>query len=94
MARPKNFTKQIEALTKKYEALENKKLSLADEINKLSDEEDEIAEQISQLKLEQLQQLMEDKHIGILPEPVAACFFRSPEIFPISFRTAVILLLW
>ena len=25
MARPKNFTKQIEALTKKYEALENKK---------------------------------------------------------------------
>ena len=37
MARPKNFTKQIEALTKKYEALENKKLSLADEINKLSD---------------------------------------------------------
>lgn len=65
MARPKNFTKQIEALTKKYEALENKKLSLADEINKLSDEEDEIAEQISQLKLKQLQQLMEDKHISM-----------------------------
>ena len=35
------------------------------EINKLSDEEDEIAEQISQLKLEQLQQLMEDKHISM-----------------------------
>lgn len=65
MARQKNYEKQIESLQKKLAIIANKRAAIAEEDAKLKNEQNEVQSQIDALKLEQLQQLMAEKGIGV-----------------------------
>lgn len=65
MARQKNYEKQIESLQKKLATIANKRAAIAEEDAKLKNEQNEVQSQIDALKLEQLQQLMAEKGIGV-----------------------------
>ena len=65
MARPKNYGKQIESLQKKLDALNVKYEETKESLSQIGEERQTILEQISAIKIMQIQQLMDEKGVSV-----------------------------
>lgn len=65
MARPKNYAKQIEMLQKKISGTTDKILKMQEDIQAAQEELSILTEELNALKLQQLQQLMEEKGVSV-----------------------------
>lgn len=65
MARPKNYAKQIEMLQKKISGTTDKIVKMQEDIQAAQEELSILTEELNALKLQQLQQLMEEKGVSV-----------------------------
>ena len=65
MARPKNYDKQIESLQKKLDVLNAKYDEAKASVSSIGEERQRILEEISQIKILQIQQLMDEKGVSV-----------------------------
>lgn len=65
MARPKNYAKQIEMLQKKISGTTDKIVKMQEDIQAAQEELSAMTEELNALKLQQLQQLMEEKGVSV-----------------------------
>ncbi|HIR94236.1 MAG TPA: hypothetical protein IAB98_12535 [Candidatus Egerieimonas intestinavium] len=65
MARPKNYAKQIEMIQKKIDTTTDKIAKMQEDILAAEEELSSLGEELNALKLQQLQQLMDDKGVSV-----------------------------
>lgn len=65
MARPKNYDKQIESLQKKLDVLNAKYDEAKASLSQIGEERQELLKQMSEIKIMQIQQLMEEKGVSV-----------------------------
>ncbi len=65
MARRKNYAKQLELLEKKLGDLNGKYDAAKETMEKLEEEREQIQQEISDLKIQKLQQLMADRNVTV-----------------------------
>lgn len=65
MARPKNYSKQIEMIQKKITATNDKIVKLQESIQEAEEELSVLQQELNDVKIAQLQQLMEEKGVDV-----------------------------
>ena len=65
MARPKNYNKQMESLQKKLDTLNAKYEETKASLSQIGEERQALLEQMSEIKIMQVQQLMDERGVSV-----------------------------